>query len=1107
MAETTTSQGPRAVFLSYASQDAEAARRIAEALRAAGVEVWFDQSELRGGDSWDAKIRKQIKECALFVPVISANTQQRPEGYFRLEWKLAVDRSHLLADDHPFLFPVVIDDTPDATARVPDKFRDVQWTRLNVKDTPETLAARVGKLLAGSAGAAYGSGRAQQASGQEGTASAKRSSPNWLRYAWAGVGILFALIYAVRPLWQTPRTQEAKPPVVSPPVAPLSEAQKLVAQAERIYQGSDELDRETLILADDLVKRALALDSAEPSAWLLAAQLSYAMVWQSFDSSPARKADLQRQAARARALAPDSMVAQLALANSRVAVAYSNFQSASNRQDLADVEQDLLTLSAKAPNDYQVQRSLGQTYRFLKRPDEALRTMQRALELSSGDPSVAADMINLLLRRKRYAEAEALVAPALARRPIGRMLAFDVLLKILWRGDLSGAQKALAAWPAWLLREDRGAFVAWQTWLWSNEPARALDVAQRLPREYLRDVWFTGPRAVLTARAHELAGSREAALADWRTTVRLADQELAGSPEDVAALFWKAWALSRLGDLAGSEATATLLQQRMTSQTIMFNCTSPALLWTTLGRTDLAVAQLRTGFGADNDAYAVTRTMLELDPAYASLRADSRYGELRDAALAPALAATTSLSLSPSTLSALDDKSVAVLAFANLSDDKGNEYFSDGISEELLNVLAKVQGLKVTARTSSFHFKGKDTPIPEIARQLGVAYVVEGSVRKAGNHVRITAQLIKAENGFHVWSDNFDRELKDIFAVQDEIAGLIAQKLQSQLATGHARQTANPEAYQLVLQARFLTQQGNGQDWNRAVQAYQQALALDPAYAVAWGELARLYTLMARYEGMVPGDALRLARSAAQRALALEPALPIGLDALGWVQRTADWDWRGAEKSFRQALATNPSDAVYLRDTSAILATIGRSEDAVRLAREAVRLDPLNGEGHHFLALYLIHMGSYAEATAEARRAVELSPQAAEYRTHLSMVLCMDGKVTEAAKVAEEEPSEPFRLVARGLALAHGGRRAEAVRTADEFAAKYGDSLAVYTAIMHAALGDYDRAFAYLDRSLAARAPGTPWVKLNRYFYPMHQDPRWSELMHRLGLSDDQLKS
>src|SRR5450432_2541761 len=161
----------KAVFLSYASQDAEAARRICEALRTAQIEVWFDQSELRGGDVWDQQIRQQIQDCSLFVPIISAHTNQRSEGYFRLEWKLAVDRSHLMADDTPFLFPVVIDDTPDATARVPDKFRDVQWTRLTVKDTPETLAARVGRLLTGSVEA----GRPRPAGRGEGATAPKNA--------------------------------------------------------------------------------------------------------------------------------------------------------------------------------------------------------------------------------------------------------------------------------------------------------------------------------------------------------------------------------------------------------------------------------------------------------------------------------------------------------------------------------------------------------------------------------------------------------------------------------------------------------------------------------------------------------------------------------------------------------------------------------------------------------------------------------------------------------------------------------------------------------------------------------------------------------------------
>ena len=201
----------KAVFLSYASQDAEAARRICDALRAAGVEVWFDQSELRGGDSWDAKIRKQIKECALFVPIISANTQARAEGYFRLEWKLAVDRSHLMADDAHFLLPVVIDDTRDATARVPDKFRDVQWVRLNVKDTPESLAVRVGRLLDGGLEA----GQPRPAERAEGAANPKKEKPAWFKYTMAIGGMLIGLAYAFRGTWQPPRHDEPKAPVAS----------------------------------------------------------------------------------------------------------------------------------------------------------------------------------------------------------------------------------------------------------------------------------------------------------------------------------------------------------------------------------------------------------------------------------------------------------------------------------------------------------------------------------------------------------------------------------------------------------------------------------------------------------------------------------------------------------------------------------------------------------------------------------------------------------------------------------------------------------------------------------------------------------------------------
>jgi len=1102
------SEANKAIFLSYASQDAEAAKRICDALRAAGVEVWFDQSELVGGDQWDQKIRGQIGSCALFIPIISANTQARLEGYFRLEWKIAAQRTHTMADEKAFLLPILIDDTRDADAKVPPEFRAVQWTKLPAGAASPAFCARVQKLLGGEAEVR---GQTSDISGQKSKNPEPRTGNRRLS-RWWWIAPIFGMTMALALVLRESRKETAPPPAVAPAAAAQTEAQKLVQQAQAIYAKSDELDRETMFLADDLVKRALALDPAEPSAWALAARLSYIMVWQGYDSSEARKADLQRQSARARALAPepDSVPVQLAVVNAQVAAAFANFQSASNRQDLMSVERDLRALAQRAPQDYQVQRALGQTYRFLQRPEEALKSMQRALELSDGDPGIAADLINVLLRRKRYAEAEALVAPALARRAIGRILVLDVMFKTVWRGDLAAAQSAVSAWPGWLLREDRGAFMAWQAWLWGRQPEQALDVAQRLSRDYLRDNWFTGPRAVLTARAHELAGHEEAAQADWRTVLRIVDRELAGSPDDVAALFWKAWAQSRLGDTAGAQATSTLLQQRNLTTSTFFRTTSPALLWSTMGRTDLAVEQLRASFGAVDDAYAVTRKMLELDPAYATLRADPRFPELRDAALAPK---SETLDPKPTRPPEADEKSVAVLAFANLSDDKANEYFSDGISEELLNVLAKVPGLKVSARTSAFYFKGKEVPVPEIAKQLGVAYVVEGSVRKQGDKVRITAQLIKAVDGFHVWSDTFTRDLKDIFAVQDEIAGLIAKNLELKMgfAPAGTRQAVSPEAYQEFLVGRAAAAKASMADLQEAVGHFERAVALEPKYTAAWVQLASAHTRLGRWGGAPTLASWASARMAIDRAIALEPDSPDVLSALGWILRTGEWEWRGAERAFRRALALQPNNPEILAGTAVLLFNIGQIDEAFRLARQAVQLDPLNPGTQIDLSIMFFESRNWAESERAARRALQLAPDGTSYHSVLAWPLINQGRYAEAeAEIAldtdlvQQSGTMGLLAIARGdlpkvremLARLEGLARTQPDRA----------DLQTCTAWLHAGLGDKDRAFAALEKARASRDPSMAWLRENTELTPLFSDPRWNELLRKVGLTDDQLK-
>jgi len=616
---------PGAVFLSYASQDAEAARRICDALRAAGVEVWFDQSELRGGDAWDQKIRRQIKECALFVPIISVSTQSRAEGYFRLEWRLADQRTHLMGRNRAFVFPVCVDQTPDAGADVPDSFLAVQWTRLPDGETPAAVAEHVRRLLAG-----------------EGTVYSR--------------------------------------PAVSPPSAP--------------------------------------------------------------------------------------------------------------------------------------------------------------------------------------------------------------------------------------------------------RPAAA----------------------------------------------------------------------------------------------------------------------------------------------------------------------------------AVEGKSVAVLAFANLSNDAENEFFSDGISEELINVLVRVPGLKVTARTSAFHFKKKDTPVAEIARQLGVAYVVEGSVRKAGERVRITAQLIKAADGFHVWSDTFTRDLKDIFAVQDEIAGLVAKNLSLKLsgATTAAREV-NPAAYQLFLEGRSAFNREGVNDPLTAVTCYKESLAIDPDSALTWAWLSMAYSLATGTGEQTVDSGISLAREAAARAIELDPGLAKGHVALAFVLLLYDWDWPKVAAELERALVLAPGEVEAVSLQAHLAGCTGRLDRAIALSRQAAELDPFN----YFSGYTVVRSLSYARRFVEMEKAAEhvlaLNPMGTRSRSFLSMARLLQGRADAAAQAAEEMPAGWARYTALACARHAQGRSAESEAELEALKAGHSVHAAYQVAQVHAFRGDVEEAFAWLETGYRQRDSGMGLMKSDPMLQNLHRDARWEPCLRKMKLADDQL--
>ena len=695
MSEPSTTNLPSAaIFLSYAKQDTAPAKRICDALRAAGLEVWFDQSELRGGDAWDQQIRKQIKECALFIPVISAHTQTRAEGYFRLEWHLAEQRTYLMAHDQHFLMPVVVDGTTDAEARVPERFRERQWTRLPGGAASPEFCDRVKRLV----GATHTSSRREGASAPSaGLPSARARGPGVLR-------------------------------------------------------------------------------------WIVLAVVAVAAV---------------------------------------VAFLY---------------------------------------LRPRPKPDNA-----------------------------------------------------------------------------------------------SSVPVNTM------------------------------------------------------APEPTAA---------------------------------------PA-------------------------------------PAPSS------------------------------------DKSVAVLAFANLSDDKDNEYFSDGISEELLTVLQKIPGLRVAARTSAFSFKGTNATAQEIGAKLGVADLVEGSVQKSGNRVRITARLSRVATGEELWSQTYTRELKDVFALQDELAQAIVGEVRGHLPGGEDQTalqvraagkggTTNPEAYQEYLKGRFFETQFTETNAEKAIALLRHATELDPSYALAWAALSHAHIWYCDWSGQMSREQfdahLASARSAAEKALSLDPDLPEALFARFDLQLNFDFDPKGAAETCRRALALAPDDAAIVSGAGWIEMILGNFEQCLALNRKSLELDPVNPRSHLSLALVYLYSGKYAQAREEFGRMVELNPSLTYSHAGVGLSYLFEGRFAEAVAATQGEVTPWSRIYVLSMAYTGLKQASDADATLSQMIQLYSDTSAFQIAEVYGYRGDADHAFQWLERAKSQHDPGVIQTLLDPVFAPVHADPRWTVFIHSLGLAPDQLR-
>ena len=460
------------------------------------------------------------------------------------------------------------------------------------------------------------------------------------------------------------------------------------------------------------------------------------------------------------------------------------------------------------------------------------------------------------------------------------------------------------------------------------------------------------------------------------------------------------------------------------------------------------------------------------------------------------------------------EKSVAVLAFANLSTDKENEYFSDGISEELLNLLAKVPGLKVSARTSAFHFKGKNAPIPEIARQLGVAHVVEGSVRRAGERVRITAQLIKAADGFHLWSDTFTRDLKDVFAIQDEIASLIAQALKLRLeASARTDQTVDPAAYALMLEGKHFVAQRSSVAFARAEVSFKHALAIDANLAAAHAGLADLAMLRNTYAMMEGGGGdprdFEYSTRSAMRAMELEPGLAEPHAALGLLLTTSR-QFEEAEREFTASLKLNPNYGVGHFWHGLMLGSVGRIDEALAATERALNLDPLGSTALLTHSTTLLAAGRVSEALVPIERALavraDLFPPGHGLRAVILLTL---GRVDEAlaeARFVREHQDAHTRWWADGDAiyvLKRAGARGEAEDFLRELRARLPpDSHVLGYALL--GIGQYEEGLR-----LAASMTPVTWSRLflMPMMEPVHDTPAMHALFARLSSVDHYRRS
>jgi TolB-like protein/Tfp pilus assembly protein PilF len=452
-------------------------------------------------------------------------------------------------------------------------------------------------------------------------------------------------------------------------------------------------------------------------------------------------------------------------------------------------------------------------------------------------------------------------------------------------------------------------------------------------------------------------------------------------------------------------------------------------------------------------------------------------------------------------VTAVTRKSVAVLPFADMSEHKDQEFFADGMSEELIDLLTKVPDLRVPARTSSFYYKGKQAKIADIAKELGVSYLLEGSVRKSDTVLRVTVQLVRADDGYHLWSQTYDRKLDDIFKIQDEIATGVVRSLEASLFNARTG-TQDIDAYNLYLQARFIFYRADTKEnYATAISLLQQALKADPKFAAAWAQLSVVFSVQGE-TGILPMDsAIKNARAAVKQALALDPTLPDAHTAMARIMVNNDYDLVGAEKHIEQALEVDPNNSLALAWAGSIAAYRGHFDKGIELLKQSINSDPVNFFRYGELAEALYYAGRYSEANNAIHRMLDINPTARVFGHIAEYSLLAQGNPAAAVAALDAESTDDLQARdCRVLAYDALGRKTEADAMLANLERDHSNDSAYEIGRIYANRGRLDEAFKWFDRSYRQRNDALSWVKVDPLLRNVQSDIRFATLITKIGL-------